>query len=86
MRLVPIPTAWVVRKNPHLWPGIPGCPNTEQEVGRCINVKPVMNGSPKECGNPVWAGRGYADADGRPFRAYYCKECGDAILRNLTIA
>lgn len=78
-RLQLIQKSLAVKRNPHLWPGIPGHPDTEQELSPCVNVKHGPNG-PRECGNRVWAGNGYADVDGAPFRAYYCKSCAAALL------
>lgn len=55
-------------------------PGAKQMLGRCVSVKPVQNAPGKTftCAAPVYAGEGFADADGAPFKAYYCLHCGNA--------
>lgn len=48
------------------------------ELGYCIN-QPDPKRSP--CGNWVFDdGKGYADLDGPPFKAYYCAACAATLL------
>lgn len=53
------------------------------ELGRCIAPALMANGSPagRECGQIVLDdGLGYADLDGRPFKAYVCYRCAPRLL------
>lgn len=52
------------------------------EIGRCIN-QPDPRRAP--CDNIVFDdGKGYADLDGKPFKAYYCAECASKLLATTT--
>lgn len=47
------------------------------ELGRCVNVKSPQFGT---CNAFVFDdGKGYADLDGTPFKAYYCAECASKL-------
>lgn len=47
------------------------------EIGRCIN-QPDPKRAP--CSAVVFDdGKGYADLDGAPFKAYYCAECASKL-------
>ena len=64
MNLQLVPRSVVATRNPHLYPG-------SQRVGSCIQIlRPTY-----ECGAAVYAGTGFADLDGEPFKAYYCPSC-----------
>jgi len=55
----------------------------QSPLAYCINIKPAR---PEVCvvehicRNPVYTGNGFADVDGAPFKAYYCRTCAAAIL------
>jgi hypothetical protein len=78
MKLVLVPLASAVKFAPHLWPG-------GQVVGTCIHPKVVANapGMRWTCGATVKAGEGYADVEGTPWEAYYCRECADRCYAHL---
>jgi hypothetical protein len=72
--MVPLSRVFVPA-SPQLYPGF-GKPNTEQTVGSCVN----RYGRDSECSARVFAGNGYADVEGTPFRAYYCVHCANALV------
>lgn len=57
-------------------------PGAKPLIGYCVRQKPVINapGVARECNDPVYAGEGYADTDGAPFKAYYCPACAGELL------
>ena len=54
----------------------------QSALARCIGRAPVFSGSvrigDRECGANVYTGKGFADTEGAPFKAYYCVECAAA--------
>lgn len=50
-------------------------------VARCVNILSPVGplGVASVCNAGVYSGSGYADTDGTPWRAYYCRRCAVSL-------
>lgn len=54
-------------------------------LGRCVRAVEALNapGVVRACNAPIYAGEGYADTDGAPFKAYFCPRCAAVKIQQL---